>query len=61
MEEHGIGWAVEQLKSGKHVRRAGWNGKGMYIVLTRIADDDLLPYVSMWTAQQVALLLRVRP
>jgi len=26
-----IGNAVEALKAGKCVRRAGWNGKGMYL------------------------------
>ncbi len=29
----GFGWAIEQLKLGKHVRRRGWNGKGMYLWL----------------------------
>ncbi|MNW28094.1 hypothetical protein D3C74_49060 [compost metagenome] len=28
-----IGQAVEALEEGKKVRRAGWNGKGMWIVL----------------------------
>src|SRR5690349_14042237 len=30
---HSFGWAIEQLKAGRHVRRAGWNGKGMYLWL----------------------------
>lgn len=29
----GFGWAIEQLKAGHKVRRRGWNGKGMWIVL----------------------------
>ena len=29
----GIGWAVKQMQNGAKVRRAGWNGKGMWIVL----------------------------
>lgn len=29
----GIGWAVEMMREGKKVRRAGWNGKGMWLVL----------------------------
>lgn len=33
MEEHGIGWAVKQLRNGTRVRRAGWNGKGMWLML----------------------------
>lgn len=28
-----FGWALWQLKDGRKVRRAGWNGKGMWIVL----------------------------
>ena len=31
----GIGWAVKQMHNGDRVRRAGWNGKGMYICLQR--------------------------
>jgi hypothetical protein len=34
MSEKGtIGWAVEQMLDGDRVRRAGWNGKGMWIAL----------------------------
>ena len=32
-EQGGIGWAVEQMRNGLKVRRRGWNGKGMWIVL----------------------------
>ena len=28
-----IGYAVEALKAGKRVSRAGWNGKGMFLFL----------------------------
>ena len=28
-----IGYAVEALKAGKRVARAGWNGKGMFLFL----------------------------
>ena len=28
----GIGWAVDRMKQGVRVRRAGWNGKGMWVV-----------------------------
>lgn len=28
-----FGWAIEQLKAGCKVRRTGWNGKGMFIVM----------------------------
>jgi hypothetical protein len=32
-EDHGIGWAIEKMREGLKMRRAGWNGKGMFIVL----------------------------
>ena len=28
-----IGWAIEWMRQGCKVRRAGWNGKGMWICL----------------------------
>lgn len=28
-----FGWALDELKRGKRVRRQGWNGKGMYLWL----------------------------
>jgi len=30
--ESDIGWAVSNMRAGLPVRRAGWYGKGMYIV-----------------------------
>lgn len=30
-----FGQAIEALKSGKHVARAGWNGKGMFLYLIK--------------------------
>lgn len=30
---NGIGWAVKQMQDGARVRRAGWNGKGMFLFL----------------------------
>lgn len=29
----GIGWAIKQMEDGSLVRRAGWNGKGMFLFL----------------------------
>ncbi len=28
-----FGWAIKQMRIGEKVRRAGWNGKGMFIFL----------------------------
>jgi hypothetical protein len=42
--EHNIGWAVEQMWAGNKVRRAGWNGTGMWIVL--MPRLDLPPHTS---------------
>ena len=30
-----FGWALEHMKCGKRVTRAGWNGKGMWLWLVR--------------------------
>lgn len=30
----GIGWAVSMMRDGLKVRRAGWNGKGMWLFLS---------------------------
>ena len=36
-----IGWAVKQMQIGERVRRSGWNGKGMWLVLVAAAQWDL--------------------
>lgn len=56
-----IGEAVRTLKAGGEVRRAGWNGKGMWLGLQEPGDDDgdrgcargkmTVPFVFMSTAQ----------
>jgi hypothetical protein len=48
-----IGEAVQSLKEGHKVSRAGWNGKGMWLELqTPDAHSKMsLPYVYMSTAQ----------
>jgi hypothetical protein len=48
-----IGWAVKQLHHGLKVRRAGWNGKGMWVALQTPDDNSkmTLPYIYMSTAQ----------
>lgn len=33
MTQNGIGWAVQEMRDGGRVRRAGWNGKGMFLFL----------------------------
>ena len=53
-----IGWAVKQLQNGSHVRRSGWNGKGMYLMLAREREVEfgskkvmLAAHVNMFTVQ----------
>jgi hypothetical protein len=48
-----IGWAVKQLQNDDRVRRAGWNGKGMWLELQKpdAHSKMTLPYVYMSTAQ----------
>jgi hypothetical protein len=39
---HDIGWAVNEMKfHGLKVRRAGWNGFGMYLVFQRGYPDGI--------------------
>jgi hypothetical protein len=57
-----IGWAVGAMKLGERVRRPGWNGKGMWLVLVghnawgAVSDaitfrvKDRAPFVAMKTA-----------
>jgi hypothetical protein len=35
---HDFGFALQLLKDGQRVRRAGWNGKGMWLVLIRAGN-----------------------
>jgi hypothetical protein len=59
-----IGWAVRELRKGRPVARAGWNGKGMALVLVD-GDASKMAYVAMrivqgfwvpWTCSQTDLL-----
>lgn len=42
----GIGAAVSALKNGMRVRRAGWNGKNMWLSLT---VGQHVPYEKFWS------------
>lgn len=33
MGENEIGWALRRMREGHKVRRAGWNGKGMFLFI----------------------------
>jgi hypothetical protein len=48
-----FGQAIEALKSGERVCRAGWNGKGMFLELQRpdAHSKMSLPYIYMRTVQ----------
>lgn len=48
-----IGNAISAMRYGHAVRRAGWNGKGMWLKLQvpDMASKMTLPYVYMHTAQ----------
>jgi len=52
-KQFAIGQAVKEMQLGERVRRAGWNGKGMYLEL-QVPDEHskmTLPYVYMRTVQ----------
>lgn len=51
-----FGQAVQELRNGRKVCRAGWNGKGMYIFLTFFPpfpgkSEAVDPCITMFTAQ----------
>lgn len=50
-EDRGIGWAVAEMRKGAKVCRAGWNGKGMFIVL--MPRLQLPPYNTQGTERKV--------
>lgn len=47
MEFTDFGWALNQLRNGKRVRRAGWNGKGIFIELQKPDENSKMtsPYI----------------
>lgn len=58
-----IGWAVKEMHNGEKVRRAGWNGKGMWLQYVSSgwsgpalpgcpipADCESAPFIAMKTA-----------
>jgi hypothetical protein len=51
MELHDIGWAVQQMLRGNKVQRAGWNGKGMFIVY--MSALNLPPFNTQGTERKV--------
>jgi hypothetical protein len=46
MASNGIGWAIKELRNGNRVRRAGWNGKGMWLAYS--PGHDALPADKFW-------------
>jgi hypothetical protein len=55
-----IGDALEAMRDGAHVARAGWNGKNMWLCyasggtfkdIDGLIQGDLLPFIVMKTAQ----------
>ena len=47
MEFTDFGWALNQLRDGRRVHRAGWNGKGIFIELQRPYENSKMtnPYI----------------
>ena len=50
MDGFGIGWAVDQLQQGSRIRRRGWNGKGMWLVLVHGVEWQAESTGSRWSA-----------
>lgn len=43
-----FGQALEALKQGKRVARAGWNGKGMWLALSGVDGPRSVPAGHFW-------------
>lgn len=39
-----FGKAIENLKQGYKVKRAGWNGKGIFIALKKASKDEAMTH-----------------
>ena len=46
-----FGFALNELKAGKKCRRAGWNGKGIYVELQKPDENSkmTMPYIYIVT------------
>lgn len=44
-----FGLAIEAMKKGRKVTRAGWNGKGMWLSLSGSLDGRLVPAHAFWS------------
>lgn len=42
-----IGWAIKNMWNGERVRRAGWNGKGMWLAISPGVTDN--PTEKFWS------------
>ena len=43
-----FGMAIEAMKQGKKVARAGWNGKGMWLCIPLVEGPKEVPATSIW-------------
>ncbi len=53
MNEHGIGWAIKQMRNGESVTRVGWNGPGQSLQLQTPDSHSkmTIPYIYINTVQ----------
>lgn len=52
----GFGQAIEALKAGRRVARAGWNGKGMWLSLSGPLGGRLIPSTAFWSKNNAEVL-----
>ena len=43
-----FGMAIEAMKQGKKVARAGWNGKGMWLCIPLVDGPKEIPAANVW-------------
>lgn len=46
-----FGWAIQRMKEGERVSRAGWNGRGMWLAIHTPGEDEPIsvPFIYMCT------------
>lgn len=63
MGELDFSWALRELRAGNKLARAGWNGKGMYIVLQEGYPDGIAinANTAKATGQQLGTVCKFLP
>jgi hypothetical protein len=51
VDQYSFSLALDHVKNGGRITRAGWNGPNQYVYIHRSTDDDHLDFLVMYNAQ----------